>query len=356
MITISPSLLAASGRNLKTEIKKLESSGADWLHIDVMDGKFVPQTTAFYPALVKKIKQWTKLPLDAHLMTENADNLMTGYIRAGADCISVHVESKININNTIRQIKKRGRKAGLAVNPGTPLEKIYKFLPYLDYVLIMSVVPGKCGQAYIKNSTAKIKNLKKYIREKNLKTLTQVDGGIKADNAYLPINAGADILVSGSGILGAKNYQEVISKIKNTILIGSDHGGYKLKEKIKNILTENKLAVEDLGCYSPAACDYPDIAHALSRQISGGVAQRGILICTTGIGMSIAANRHYGVRAALCADSRAAKMSRRHNDSNVLVLGQKSIKADEVEKIINTWLNELFEGGRHQRRVSKIEI
>ena len=356
MVLISPSILAANFKRLKSEIVKIEKAGADWLHIDVMDGEFVPGKTVFIDSLVvKKIKQYASLPLDIHLMVQEPQRYIKDFIKAGVDYISMHIESKGDLPEAIKLIKNHKIKAGIAISPQTSLSKLKKYIKLVDFVLIMSVVPGQCGQLYIKSATKRIQELKKYIRDNRLNVLIQVDGGIKENNAYKAINAGADVLVSGSGIFKEKDCQKIISKMREVLLIGSDHGGYGLKKVIISEMNKIGIAYQDIGCYSKISCDYPDFAKRIAKNISEGKVKKGILICGTGIGMAIAANRYKNVRAALCHNEFTAEMSARHNKANILVLGGRTTRPAKAKEILKIWLSSEFGKGRHNRRIKKIE-
>lgn len=356
MILIAPSILAVNPKNLINEIKKIEKAGGDWLHVDVMDGKFVPQKTIFVdPQKVKQISKHVNLPLDVHLMVENPENYIKNFVQAGADYLSIHFESKGNLLKAIKLAKNYGAKAGIAVNPETPWRKLKTYIQDIDFILLMSVKPGKGGQKYVRSVTKKIHDLKQYLLNNKLNVLIQVDGGIKENNAYQPINAGADIIVSGSGIFKATSYQKTISRMKEVLLIGSDHGGFLLKQKIKNEIDKMGIAHKDVGCYSGDSCDYPDFAKMVVKKINNKEAKRGILICGTGIGMSIAANRFKNIRATLCHNRFTAEMSRRHNNSNILILGGRTTGPVTAKKIINIWANTLPDRGRHQKRINLID-
>lgn len=215
MVQIAPSILAAKFDELEKEIIDLEEAGADMIHIDVMDGKFVEQTTEFLdPAVTMRIRACTSMILDAHLMVQNPEEHIQGFIDAGADIITIHVESDGDIMALLKKIKEAGVKPAICINPDTPVSDAFKFLEHCYMILVMSVYPGKCGQKFIEESVDRIKELKKYMQENNLDTLIQVDGGIKADNAHKVIEAGADIIVAGSGILGEKDYKEVMDKMR----------------------------------------------------------------------------------------------------------------------------------------------
>ena len=215
MIQISPSILAAKFDELEKEVIALEEAGADMIHIDVMDGKFVEQTTEFLdPAVTMRIRACTPITLDAHLMVQKPEEHIQGFIDAGANIITIHVESDGDIMALLKKIKQSDVKPAICINPDTSVEKAFPFLEHCYMVLVMSVYPGKCGQGFIEESVDRVKQLKKYIQENKLDTLIQVDGGIKAENAHKVTDVGADILVAGSGILGKEDYKEVMDKMR----------------------------------------------------------------------------------------------------------------------------------------------
>ncbi|MBA4366178.1 MAG: ribulose-phosphate 3-epimerase [Desulfobacterium sp.] len=213
---IAPSILSADFRKLGEELSAVEKAGADWIHIDVMDGHFVPNIT-YGPIIVEASKKATSLPLDVHLMIEKPDLMIPEFIRAGADLISVHVEACTHLNRTINLIKESNVKAGVALNPATPLSTVEWILPDLDFILIMSVNPGFGGQKFIQNALEKIATLKKMIETKGLKTLIQIDGGVNSSTIAEIARAGTDSFVAGSAIFGSKNYQETIQDFHKKI-------------------------------------------------------------------------------------------------------------------------------------------
>jgi ribulose-phosphate 3-epimerase len=213
MRIIAPSILSADFTKLGDEIKSVENAGADWIHIDVMDGHFVPAIT-MGPIITKAARSNTSLPLDVHLMIENPDLYIPDFAKAGATLISVHVEACAHLNRTIQLIKKFKTKAGVALNPSTPLSSLEWILEFVDFVLIMSVNPGFGGQAFIPNSIDKIRVLRKMIKERGLSTLIEIDGGVNEKNIEEISIAGADAFVAGSAIFGTRDYKKAIKGLK----------------------------------------------------------------------------------------------------------------------------------------------
>ena len=203
-IQISPSILSADFNQLGKEIKRLEEAGADMIHVDVMDGHFVPNLT-MGPPVIKALRKYTKLPFDVHLMISPVHKYIKDYADAGADIITIHPETTDNLEDSIQHIKKLNKKIGISLNPGTQVEVIKKFLEKIDLVLIMSVNPGFGGQKFIPEVLVKIKELKKIKDQQNLNFDIVVDGGINFDNSKLVIDAGANILVSGTTIFKNNN-------------------------------------------------------------------------------------------------------------------------------------------------------
>ncbi|MFA5073386.1 MAG: ribulose-phosphate 3-epimerase [Nitrospirota bacterium] len=210
---IAPSILSADFSRLGEEIKAVEAAGADIIHVDVMDGHFVPNIT-IGPVIVKNARKTTKLPFDVHLMITNPELYITDFVNAGADYLTVHVEAATHLNRLVQSIKEhKNVKAGVSLNPATPIEMLDYILEDVDMVLIMSVNPGFGGQAFIPSALGKIRRLRKRIDDQGLKTLIEVDGGVKPENAREIIEAGADILVAGSAIFGARDYATAIRDI-----------------------------------------------------------------------------------------------------------------------------------------------
>jgi len=215
MKLIAPSILSADFSRLGEEIKSVENAGADWIHVDVMDGHFVPNIT-MGPLVVEAVRRVTSLPIDVHLMIESADRFIPDFAKAGASLISVQVEACTHLNRTIQLIKELGVKPGVVLNPATPISAIEWVLEYIDFVLIMSVNPGFGGQTFIRNSLDKIMALSKMIKEKGLSAFIEVDGGVNKDTIRDISIAGADVFVAGSAIFGSSNYRETIKLFKET--------------------------------------------------------------------------------------------------------------------------------------------
>ena len=213
MIKIAPSILSADFSRLGEEVKAIETAGADYVHIDVMDGHFVPNIT-IGPLVVDAVRPVTGLPLDVHLMIENPDQYIPSFAKAGADIIVVHAEAVRHLHRTIQLIKSFGKKAGVSLNPATSLSALDIILPDLDLVLLMTVNPGFGGQSFIESSLPKITELRRRINALGLPIELEVDGGVKVDNIGKIAAAGADVFVAGSAVFGADNYQMTISQLK----------------------------------------------------------------------------------------------------------------------------------------------
>ena len=213
MCKIAPSILSADFSKLGEEIKAVEQAGADWIHIDVMDGRFVPNIT-IGPVVVKSIRKVSNLPFDVHLMIVEPEKYIDPFIDAGADIITLHFEACTHIHRAVEYIKSKGKCAGVSINPATPVSILTEILPYVDLVLIMSVNPGFGGQKYIPTSTEKVKQLKNMIEKMKLAPLIEIDGGVTVENAKEIKDAGVDVLVAGSTVFKSDNYKETISKLK----------------------------------------------------------------------------------------------------------------------------------------------
>ena len=217
-VKLAPSILSADFSKLGAQIDEAEKAGADWIHVDVMDGHFVPNIT-IGPDVVKSIRSCTTLPLDVHLMVESPEKYIKQFAEAGSDIITVHAEACKHLHRVVENIKELGARAGVSINPATPLELIDEILPSIDLVLIMSVNPGFGGQKYIKGSENKVARLRKKIDDLGLSCEIEIDGGITAENASKVVNAGAGVLVAGSAVFNKKEtIAEAIAKIKNSIV------------------------------------------------------------------------------------------------------------------------------------------
>lgn len=216
MKIIAPSILSADFSRLGEDVKAVEHAGADWIHIDVMDGRFVPNIT-IGPMITEAVRRVTKLPLDVHLMIENPDQYIPDFAKAGADYISVHAETCPHLNRTIALIREHGAKPGVALNPATPVGVLEWVLDELDLVLIMSVNPGFGGQSFITNSLDRIRLVKQMITALQSTAVIQVDGGVNAKTIKAISDAGVDSFVAGSAIFGTDDYRATIDELKRII-------------------------------------------------------------------------------------------------------------------------------------------
>jgi len=217
VIKIAPSILSADFARLGEQVRSAEAAGADWVHVDVMDGRFVPNIT-IGPLVVEALRPVTRLPLDVHLMIEDPDRYVGDFARAGADIITVQVEACPHLHRTVQRIKENGAKAGVTLNPATSLETLREVLPDLDLALVMSVNPGFGGQSYIPSSTPKIARLRAMLDEIGSGAALEVDGGIKASNALEAVQAGATVLVAGSAVFGGpKTIAENLADLRAAI-------------------------------------------------------------------------------------------------------------------------------------------
>lgn len=216
MAILAPSILSSNFSNLAQQIRLVEIGGADWIHCDIMDGKFVPNIS-FGPVIVEAVKKTTKLPLDVHLMIEEPDKFISDFVKAGADYISVHVEEVTHLNRTINYIKESGAKSGVVINPATPIYSIRDIAEYVDLVLLMSVNPGFGGQRFISNSISRIKQIVELRNELNANFLIEVDGGVNNKTISEIKDAGCDVFVAGSAIFHSDNITAAAAELKNLI-------------------------------------------------------------------------------------------------------------------------------------------
>ncbi|MCB0722075.1 MAG: ribulose-phosphate 3-epimerase [Ignavibacteriae bacterium] len=216
MKKICPSILAADFTKLGEEIKDIEEAGADIIHCDIMDGHFVPNIS-YGPEIVSQVNEITSMPLDVHLMINDPQLYVEEFYKAGADYISVHYENNYHVNRLVNQIKELGAKAGVVLNPATPVEVLEDILEYADFILLMSVNPGFGGQKFIPNVTDKVKKLKQMITERNLNCMIEIDGGVGLDNIGELSKAGVDMFVCGSSIFREPDRKQVIARMRELI-------------------------------------------------------------------------------------------------------------------------------------------
>jgi ribulose-phosphate 3-epimerase len=214
MIKIAPSILSADFGRLAEEVRAVDAAGADYIHVDVMDGRFVPNLT-IGPVVVAAVRKATRLPLDVHLMIEDPDRYIDDFASAGADLIGVHVEACRHLHRVLQQIRGAGKRPSVTLNPHTPVAAIRHVLENVDQVLIMSVNPGFGGQSFIPNVIPKLRELRDEIAARGLSVDVEIDGGIKPDNAEEVARAGANVLVAGSAIFGKPDYQGVIAALRS---------------------------------------------------------------------------------------------------------------------------------------------
>lgn len=210
---VSPSMLSCDFSNLKSEIEKITNAGADYVHLDVMDGNFVPNIT-FGAPIIKAIRKYSDLPFDVHLMIDAPSRYIEDFANAGADIITFHIEAEKDVKGTIRKIKNFGVKAGLSVKPGTAIDDVFPYLDNLDLVLVMTVEPGFGGQKFMDDMVEKVKKIKSEIKKRNLNVEVEVDGGINEDTAKIVAKVGADVCVAGTSVFHANDVRKAIDSLK----------------------------------------------------------------------------------------------------------------------------------------------
>ena len=216
MKKIAPSVLSADFGRLAEEIKAVEEAGADWIHLDIMDGHFVPNLT-IGPPVVKALRKTTALPFDVHLMIENPDRYLDAFIDAGSDILTVHIETTVHLHRTINHLRERNIKAGVALNPSTPLWTLEEIISDCDLILIMTVNPGFGGQHFIPSMIPKIRRTRDMITKHAKPVLMEVDGGISPDNIQVVSDAGADVFVAGAAVFGSDDYHYTIRQMKKAV-------------------------------------------------------------------------------------------------------------------------------------------
>lgn len=214
MIKFAPSLLSADFANLSDELKLIENSGAEYVHLDVMDGHFVPNIT-IGPPVIHSLRPISNIVFDVHLMISEPEKYIDAFIDAGADIITIHIEASKDLLKDIEKIKTRGKRAAVALNPGTEIESVYPYVSELDMVLVMSVNPGFGGQKFMPIAIEKIQKLSEYVKKHNISLDIQVDGGISLENSNLVISAGANVIVSGSAFFKSASKEDFVKSIKN---------------------------------------------------------------------------------------------------------------------------------------------
>ncbi len=213
MKLIAPSILSADFARLGEEIRAVEEAGADWIHIDVMDGHFVPNIT-MGPLVVEAVRRTTRLPLDVHLMIENADRYIPDFIAAGADLVAVQVEASVHLNRSLQLIRECGARPGAVLNPATPLESLTWVLEEVDFIMLMSVNPGFGGQKFIPHTLTRIRQLREMLTARGLSPLVEIDGGVNTATIADIAAAGADVFVAGSAIFGSPDYRATIKEFR----------------------------------------------------------------------------------------------------------------------------------------------
>ena len=357
MRKISPSLICLENRD-RASLQFL-CDNADYIHFDIMDSDF-SSCQGLPPKLLSDLKRQFNPVFDVHIMSKSPLKHIEFCIKNKCDIISFHVESDIDIKTTIDLIHQAGLMAGLAIKPDTSLEDLVPFLPYLDLVNVMLVQPGPAGQEFQKRELNKVVELKKLRDVNDYKYLIEIDGSCNKRNYFSIDCAAPDVCVVGtSGLFGINDNlvyawmeMEKYMSQKQTIYLHADLVGNALKKPIKDWLISEGYNVIDL--YTDGLMEYPECAKSLCEKVKENEYNVGLLFCGTGLGMSIAANKINGIRAAVVSDVYSAKMSREHNAANVLCLGARVVAKEYAILIIKEFLKDTFLFGKHTPRVDRL--
>lgn len=358
MRSISVSLMCMDV-NVENDISFL-SSKSDYFHFDIIDNDF-SLCEGLDPLLISDLRKQSSAKLDVHIMSKKPLKYIEFCIENKCEMITWHVESEVDTRYAIDLIHKNGLKAGLAIRPDTKIEKLYPFLDYTDLINVMLVYPGPAGQAFQKEELQKVVELKEIRNKKGYSFLIEIDGSCNESHYHSIDCAGPDICVVGtSGLFSLdKDLSAAWLKMENymsqktTIFMHADKVGNPLKEGIKTWLI--KMGYEVVDLYTDGEMEYPECAKNLSSYVLGNEYNMGLLFCGTGLGMSIAANKVKGIRAAVVSDVYSAKMSRQHNDANVLCLGSRVIALEYGINIVEEFLKSNFLFGKHTPRVDRIQ-
>lgn len=355
---ISPSLMCLERDDEATVSLLCEK--ADYIHFDIIDSDFSP-CSGLDPQLIETLKTRFNPKFDIHIMSNFPLKYIQYCIKERCDYITFHVESEVDIKETIDLIHKAGLMAGLAIKPDTNLDALTPHLPYVDLINVMLVNPGPAGQEFHKKELNKVVELNKLKDFNHYTYLLEVDGSCNEEHYHCIDCAGPNICVVGtSGLfslsddfsLAWRKMEQYMSQ-KQTIYIHADLVGNVLKEAIKEWLLKEKFNVVDL--YTDGLLEYPECAKMLCEKVKGSDYNLGLLFCGTGLGMSIAANKVNGIRAAVVSDVYSAKMAREHNDANVLCIGARVVAKEYASLIVKEFLSSNFLYGKHTPRVDRLD-